>query len=93
MEWAVEKLTEFGVGAIALYYSDHCTYNSKQIKKISEKDRLDRFVKKIWSAAQQSGNLSPPKIVGVYSISGIKRSFYGSHLWLDSGWKTDNSCQ
>ena len=83
MEWAVEKLTEFGVGAIALYYGDHCTYNSKQIKKISEKDRLDRFVKKIWSAAQQSGNLSPPKIVGVYSISELKKDHFTDRTY---GW-------
>ena len=83
MEWAVEKLTELGVGAIAFYYSDHCTYNAKQIEKISEQDRLSRFEKKIWAAAQQSGNLSPPKIVGVYSIYELQKDHFAGRTY---GW-------
>ena len=83
MEWALEKLTELGVGVIAFYHSDHCTYNAKQIEKISEKDRLDRFDKKIWAAAQQSGNLSPPTIIGAYSISELQKDHFANRTY---GW-------
>ena len=84
MEWAVEKLTEFEVGAIALYIIVTIVLIIlSRLKRYLKKIRLDRFVKKIWSAAQQSGNLSPPKIVGVYSISELKKDHFTDRTY---GW-------
>ena len=76
MEWAIEKLTELGAAAIVLFHSDHCTYSTKQIEKFSEKNRVNRFEKKIWAAAQQSGNFAPPHLFGVYSILELQKNHF-----------------
>lgn len=82
MEWAVEKLTELGVSLIAFYYSDHCTYNKTQIKKFAEPERLRRIENKIWAAAQQSGNLYPPKIAGVFPIKELQNEHFSGRTTI-----------
>tara|TARA_B100000674_G_scaffold497865_1_gene533275 strand:+ start:2240 stop:3013 length:774 start_codon:yes stop_codon:yes gene_type:complete len=88
MEWAIEKLTELGAAAIVLYHSDHCTYSAKQIEKFSRKERLDRFEKKIWAAAQQSGNFTPPNILGVYSILELQKDHFSDRT---VAWTVDSN--
>lgn len=81
MEWAVEKLTELGVAGIVFYYSDHCTYNQQQIEKMMQPEKLERMQNKIWAAAQQSGNFSPPAILGVFSLKELQNPHYNGRTW------------
>lgn len=55
LEWGVEKLVELSVQDIQFYYSDHSTYNKKQIQKFN--DRLEKLKNIVEEAQKQSGNL------------------------------------
>ncbi|MCO4781424.1 MAG: RNA methyltransferase [Candidatus Cloacimonetes bacterium] len=58
LEWGLEKLVELSVQEIQFYYSDHSTYNKKQIQKFN--DRLDKLKNTVEEAQKQSGNLIKP---------------------------------
>lgn len=60
LEWGLEKLVELSVQEIQFYYSDHSTYNKKQIQKFN--DRLDKLQNIVEEAQKQSGNLVKPLI-------------------------------
>ena len=69
LEFAIEKLVEFGVGRISLYFSDHTTYNKKQIQKVAA--RLDKLQNLIRTSCQQSGNLAIPMVDEPRSIQEV----------------------
>lgn len=52
LEWGLEKLVEIGVAEVQFYYSDHSTYNKKQISKFNE--RIEKLENLVESARQQS---------------------------------------
>lgn len=60
LEWGLEKLVELSVQDIQFYYSDHSTYNKKQIQKFN--DRLDKLKNTVEEAQKQSGNLVRPTL-------------------------------
>lgn len=58
LEWGLEKIIELSIQKIYFYYSDHCFYNKKQIKKFQ--DRFDKLQNLVEEAQKQSGNLTKP---------------------------------
>lgn len=73
LEWGLEKLAEIGVAEVQFYYSDHSTYNKKQISKFNE--RIEKLENLVESARQQSFQWREVTLIQARKLDDLMDSF------------------